>query len=508
MTSVIRHTAKGNVRGFREKDVDHFFKIPFAKPPLGKLRFRAPEEPEPWSGELDATTLPPSPIQLPGSHEGEEFPHRDTTPPDEDCLYLNIYAPENAEGKDLPVMVWLYGGHYMGGSSTQEDLNGENLAKNENVIVVSFNYRVGIFGFMANQYLNSLGEDYRNAGLKDMIMTLKWIQTNISEFGGDPGNVTLFGVSAGSSAINVLMTCPQAKGLFHAAISESGSPFDHDEWDITEKQEIAKCDKFMETIGMSQEDLFTAPVERFLENADAYEFSEFCPYVDGDLFPQRLEPAFLKGDVMDIPVMLGCTSDEAFILLGPREKVTKERFDRTVQMKYGGFSDPIYARYGAYLKQSPAYALGRFRSDNTIANSNYYAKCLDNHRTSPTYYYIFQRVMPGRDPYYFGAHHSSEPPYVFQNLKSKYRDFDKTDAKVSQSVSSYWANFARTYNPDGENLEHWEPFTADNNKVMYLDQPCECTELKTKPVTAELQNLLIKRTKNHNPGLDVNFDQG
>ena len=340
-----------------------------------------------------------------------------------------------------------------------------------------------------------------DAGLEDMLATLRWIKDNIENFGGNPDNVTLFGVSAGSSAINVLLTCPEAEGLFQAAITQSGSPFNHDEWDIDELQEQERCKKYLDSVGIDDEDLFTATVDQLLSKPDEYEASEFCPYVDNRLIPDRLEKSFLKGNIHDIPIILGCTADEASILLGERDKVGKERFDKTVNTKYPNHKKFIYEKYGSYLDASPAYALGRFRSDNTIANMRYFASCLDKNRISPTFYYIFQRVTPGKEPYDFGAYHASENAYHFQNLSSEFINYGESDVRVSNAMAKYWANFARNHDPNTSDLPGWERFDMDSNMIMYIDDPCECVSLKNKSLTIELQKMLEERTEKNNPGL-------
>ena len=504
MNGPIIDTKKGKVQGINENGVNKFLGIPFAMPPVGERRFLPPFENDSWEGILDTTKFKASPMQLPGSSEGSMYPPEKRTSPSEDCLYLNVYTPENSQKKNLPVMVWLYGGHYMNGSSTSEGCEGSNFARNQDVVVVTFNYRVGIFGFMAHPKLHEKSEKCTNAGLEDMLATLRWIKANIEFFGGNPDNVTLFGVSAGSSAINVLLTCPEAKGLFHAAITQSGSPFNHDEWDIDELQEQKRCKKYLDSVGIDDEDLFTATVDQLLSKPDEYEASEFCPYVDGRLIPDRLEQSFLKGNIHDIPIILGCTADEAFILLGDREMVEKERFERTVTTKYPNHKKFIYEKYGAYLNDSPAYALGRFRSDNTIANMRYFASCLVENRLSPTFYYIFQRVTPGKEPHYFGAYHASENAYHFQNLSSKFINYGESDVRVSNTMAKYWANFARNHHPNTSDLPEWKQFDPDSNMIMYIDDPSECVPLKSKSLTIELQKMLEERTEKNNPGLGLN----
>ncbi|MDF7639645.1 carboxylesterase family protein [Lactobacillus sp. ESL0791] len=502
LDSLIRKTEKGKVQGINSNGVNKFLGIPFAKPPIGKRRFMPPEENDPWNGTYDATEFKNSPMQL-SLNESEEYPPEDMTPMSEDCLYLNVYTPENTAEKNLPVMVWFYGGHYTEGTSMSSSCDGSNFSKNQNVIVVTFNYRLGIFGFMAHQSLKNSTKPATNAGVYDMLAALKWIHKNISYFGGDPNNVTLFGVSAGSSAINVLMTCPAANGLYHAVITQSGSPFNHDEWDVDEKQEQARCERYLKSVNITPEELLTAPTEKFLSNPEGYEEAQFCPYVDKTLIPDRLEQSFLKGNINDVPVIVGCTSDEAFILLGPEEKVTKEWFDETVHTKYPEDSDYIYYKYGPYLKQSPAYALGRFRSDNTIANMRYFATCLTKCRKSATYFYIFKHVTPGKNPYYFGAYHASENPYHFQNLDSKYVNYGNIDKKVSDTIAKYWATFAKNHIPGEKNMPKWNKFTRESDMVMYIDEPSECVPLQSKAITDKLQQLLARRTETNNPGLRV-----
>lgn len=504
-------TDKGRIEGFTINGVSKFLGIPFAKPPLAERRFLPPEECDPWSGVLETKALKSSPMQPLKAHGR---PSRSVGEMSEDCLYLNVYAPADAQGRALPVMYWFYGGGYTVGSASMPVFEGEKFVANNDVILVTANYRVGIFGFMSHPLLQEKAAHATNAGVADAIMGLTWVKKNIAAFGGNPDNVTIFGQSAGSSLVNLLMISPPAKGLFHAVITQSGSPFNHDEWDIDTKGAYEKCERFLKKIGIdSWKELYSVSAEYLVKNQVEYALAEFCPYVDGDLLRERLEPAFLKGQFVDVPVMLGCTRDEAFSLVnggdahGSQRQTTKEDFLKTVNTKYpiAEHKEFIINKYGPYASYDPGYALARFRSDNTTANMRYFASCLKEHNISEVYYYLFEHVPPTQDPSFLGAHHGCEVSYVFQTLAADQSiiAYGENDEVISQQVARYWSNFARNHHPNSEQVSHWEAFTPENDLIMYLNNPCECTRLKNKGITDRLEQFLAQRTETNNPGLMV-----
>ncbi len=515
MRDPIVKSTKGKIEGLTENGVNKYLGIPFAKPPIGDLRFLPPVENEAWEGVYEAKTMPNSPMQPTSKNKK---PSRKLTKMSEDCLYLNVYTPDDSKGRNLPVMYWIYGGGYTVGSSAMPIYEGENFVKNNDVILVTANYRVGIFGFMSHPALEDKAEHYTNAGVADAIAGLTWVKNNIAEFGGNPDNVTVFGQSAGSSLINILMLSPQAEGLFHAAITQSGSPFNHDEWDIDIKGTEEKCMNYLATVGItSEEDLYNATAEQFLENPDGYARAEFCPYVDGYLIPDRLEKLFLEGKFHDVPVILGCTADEASSLVnggdahGSQTMTTKESFGKTIDIKYPNpeHNKFIWEKYGPYAEFDPGFALYRFRSDNSVANMRYFASCLYEHNENPVYYYIFEHIPPTEDPSFLGAHHGCEVPYIFQNLEDDkevvaYGEYDKV---ISNSVAKYWTDFAKKHNPNSNEQPQWEEFTPKNNMIMYLNEPCECLELKTKKITDIFERFLAERTETNNPGLKVKYKE-
>ena len=376
----------GTVRGYSHNSVHCFLGIPYAKPPLGELRFLPPQPSEYFSDVYDASYYRDSPMQFDTSGWVAPVAYqqdRRLQPPltySEDCLYLNVWAPKDAGDEPLPVLFWIYGGAYCMGSASMDVYNGASLAR-QGIVVVSINYRLGIFGFLAHPALDRHAPYGTNAGLWDLIAGLRWVKQNIAAFHGDPDNVTIDGESAGSAAVNTLLVCPAAKGLFHRAISQSFSPFNHDEWAHDQQSLQQQSQVYLRSIGIeSEEQLFNAPSQALLgSDPITYRAVEYSPYVDGFLLPEHLEQAFLRGHIHDVPVLLGCTADEATALIGDPTKVSPETFMATLKRKYPDHTDVLYEAYKDQLLQNPAKALARFRSDNTLANMLFFcrrASCL------------------------------------------------------------------------------------------------------------------------------------
>ncbi|WP_294562825.1 carboxylesterase family protein [uncultured Traorella sp.] len=499
MDSLTIKTNKGLVRGIKEDGVNKFLGIPYAKKPVGDLRFSPPVECDSWQGELEVIKWPANPIQP--INESNPFNLNSVSGYSEDCLYLNIFVPDK-DIKDTPVMVWFYGGGYTTGGCSFDSYDGSNMAKNNEVIIVTANYRLGLFGFLYMEEIN--GNNNTNPGLADAIAILKWVKDNISSFGGDKNNVTVFGQSAGSSLINILMISPKAKNLFHAAITQSGSPFNHDEWRLGKNKAQEKTWNYLKKIGInSVEELKNATSERLLIDKDAYAMSEFCPYVDNYYIPDELEKTYLKGVIYPVPVMVGLTKDEATILVsggdshGERGSATASRFERTIVRKYD-FEEArnfLYGKYGSYLKSDPAYALARFRSDNSLANQMYFAECLNERTKEDVYFYIFDRIPPSNNPAFLGAYHGCEIRYIFMNLSDDYSEFDK---KVSQDISKYWTNFAKHHNPNSSDLPNWTKFTKNSKDIMHIDYPCHLEKSYKNYTTDIFMEFLKKKIEINN----------
>lgn len=490
------HVKNGWLLGLAKPGVQAFLGVPYAKPPLGDLRFLPPQPCEDWQGDYPATQYGDGPMQYPDSDFTTIPPYaqdRTLEPPQhfsENCLTLNIWAPENSSGQKLPVIFWIYGGAYTMGNAAMALYSGEALAR-QGAVVVSANYRVGVFGFFAHP---DFPKHATNAGLRDLLMALCWIRENIAAFGGDPQNVTIQGESAGSAAVNTLLVCPQAKGLFHRAISQSFSPFNHDEWAHDRAEMEQRTLSYLHTIGIETlEQAYAAPTEALLGEKSDYAAAEFSPYVDDDVLPEPLEQAFLNGHVHDVPILLGCTANEATVLIGDRHSVTRAKIDATFQRKYPHDLQALYAMYQKDMEKDPAAALARFRSDNTLANMQFYAQTLCRCNASPVYTYLFSRKLPGIDSDFYGAYHASEIPYHFGNLSVIARPFTEEDHHLSRVMMSYWLSFAKDGQPAAPGEPAWQPYDKAKDAWMHLDAACAYAGLPDPARTDFLQNLLSQK---------------
>ena len=448
-------TKYGPVCGIAGKDgtVISYKGIPFAAPPVGNLRFAPPQPPIPWEAELECDIYRPACIQpVKRSHDG--------TPPkccvtSEDCLYLNVWAPADAQGKNLPVMMWIYGGGFTTGRANAPELDGEALAK-RGVILVTCAYRCGPLGFLALPELaKRVGTDKpRNLGILDQTAALEWIRDNIAEFGGDPANVTIFGQSAGGMAVRMLLCAPPAKGLIKRVIVHSGGGLNEGDpvRPLKEMEEISQ--KALDHLGWTVDDLMTRDANEvtncLLEAGnvatDHKELYVFQPFIDEYSIvdvPGRLikEGKFPE----DVSLMCGTVSGDSWM------------FSRKARRQLGGDND--YLRAFAY---SPTVSWGRTQIENGRA---------------PLYGYFYEHLRPGekarRTPdgaAQLLAPHSSDIAYVFGTLNSgsAATDFawEEYDYELSAAMGDYWTNFAKTGDPNGENLPVWTPMTQDSPKVM------------------------------------------
>lgn len=488
-------TNAGFLTGSSRPGVRAFLGIPYAQPPIGPLRFLPPQPYPRWEGTRAAVACGDGPMQ----YEASDFvslpayaQDRTNEPPQhfsENCLTLNVWAPEKAD-RPLPVLFWIYGGAYAMGNAAMALYNGEALAR-QGVVVVSANYRVGLFGFCAHP---ELPKSATNAGLRDLLLALRWVQDNIAAFGGDCENVTIQGESAGSAAVNTLLVCPQAQGLFHRAISQSFSPFNHDEWAHDRAEMEVRTQAYLRTVGIDTlAQAYQSPAAALLGRQSDYMAAEFSPYVDGDLLPEPLEQAFLSGHVHDVPVLLGCTKNEATVLIGDRNSVTRHMVEATFARKYPHDKTALWDLYGEEVERDPSAALARFRSENTLANMRFYAQVLSRCNASPLYTYLFSRQVPGVDADFYGAYHASEIPYHFGNLSLIPRPFTEGDVALSRAMTAYWLSFAATGTPAAPGQPAWLPYDPAQDAWMHLDVPCRFGPLPDPARTDFLQTLLARK---------------
>jgi len=401
----------------------------------------------------------------------------------EDCLTLNVWAP--TQGKTaLPVMVWIHGGGFVAGASSEPRQDGGNLAR-LGVIVVSMNYRMSIFGFFVHPELTAESGKAAsgNYGLLDIVAALEWVQHNIASFGGDPGNVTIFGESAGSFAVNALMASPLASGLFHKAIGESGAAFYSRGLSFKSRTERETMDaKFGTSLLRAQTlaQLRAVPAARLLEavskkgtDRDAFSFS---PDVDGYFLPESVPAIFVAGKQNDVPLLAGWNRDEGSFEVA-KQKPTVASLKETGEREFGPKAEEFLRLYRAENDQQAYRTMEDFEGDHFIAYSTW--KWMEAQKATgkqSVYRYRFDLALPPdpKEPGPAVANHSGEIEYVFGMLDSKARPWRPEDRKVSELMQRYWTNFARIGDPNGGDLPKWPTYESDSGwQTMYLNASLE-----------------------------------
>lgn len=442
--------------------------VPFATPPLGDLRWKAPQPIQPWDGVKVCTENPAAPMQnlpVPFFAWSAEFliPKE---PISEDCLYLNIWTAAESSDEKRPVMVWIYGGGFNSGGNTVPLYDGEELAK-KGIVVVNLNYRVGILGFLAHPELSNESPDQTsgNYGILDQIAALEWVKKNIAAFGGDPDNVTIAGQSAGAFSVNALVVSPKAKGLFHKAIAQSGGMFNRGTGLVSGLQGAEERGKELtDTLGITLAELRKIPADSLLKIR-----GRFGPVVDGKVLP-GVRQAFEEKKYSDVPLLTGWNADDR---VSGNQATSPDEFIANAKKQYGG-------RAGEYLQLFPAGNDAELQETlNTIGVlgfgfQNYtWARMQTEKGQKDAYLYYFTRVPPGEPNY--GAFHSAEFSYSFHTLKNWNRPFEQVDFDLEKIMSAYWVNFVKTGNPNGEGLPEWPVFDPENPLVIELG-----TEVKTR----------------------------
>jgi len=462
------HVEQGTLTGTRGSDssITVYKGVPYAAPPVGVLRWQPPRPLKPWKGVRKANEFSPACPQkleramLPWT---EEFMHQGEM--NEDCLYLNIWTGAEPGSEKRPVMVYIYGGGFTSGSNAVEIYNGEALAL-KGVVVVSINYRVGPLGFLAHPELTkeSSHQTSGNYGLLDQASALWWVHKNISAFGGDPEQVTIFGQSAGAMSVAMLMESPLADGLFARAIIQSGPGLFPAEFlggptslSVAEQAGL----KYAEAKGASSlADLRALPVEKLL---DVPEGISIRPFRDGWVVPLNPRNRSL------VPVINGFTADDlgAGGSLGPAPEETVEAYRNEARQRYGDTAQTFLSLYPVETDADvPAMRRESGRDRARVSMYIWASKQAKKGRNIFTYY--FDRAIPWPEHPEFGAFHSGELPYVFNNLNLLDRPWEDIDKTVADRMSSYWINFAGTGDPNGPDLPTWPPFDPAEAVTMRL----------------------------------------
>jgi para-nitrobenzyl esterase len=486
-------TRQGAVEGTLNGSVRSFLGIPYAAPPIGPLRWKAPQPAAKWSGVREAKAF--------GAHCMQPKLYADMIFRDpggsEDCLTLNVWTPAKDKSAKLPVMVWIYGGGYLAGGTSEPRQDGTNLAAKHDVIVVSMNYRLGIFGFFANAELaaESGHGSAGNYGLLDQAAALRWVQENIKAFGGDPANVTIFGESAGSFSVSAQMASPLAKGLFRRAIGESGGGFNAATVAFKPLAETeAKDTEFAQTVlsATTLAQLRAIPAEQLVEAAQKKPAEgpgyRFTADVDGYFLPESIPVIFAAGKQNDVPLLAGWNHDEGGVSTG----TTVESLKASLANQFGDHGEAAAQVYAASDDAAAVRTASDLAADKFIAYSTWrWMEAQVATGKQPVYRYRFD-LAPPADPNHPGglaAYHSSEIPYVFGNL-DRLQGFAwrPEDYKLSEAMQGYWTNFARTGDPNGADLARW-PAYKPGWQVLYLSPQPEAASDATRPRDLFLEKL-------------------
>jgi len=451
-------TATGRVRGSESLTGVHFWKgIPYAAPPVGLLRWHAPQPVQPWQGTRDALDFGPDFPQAPNpaSRAGRMS---------EDCLYLNVWAPADAAPGSLPVMLWFHGGGFVAGSGADARCDGALLAKRERVVVVTFNYRSGVFGYLAHPMLSRESPQgvSGNYGLLDQLAVLRWVADNIAGFGGDPSRVTAFGVSAGSASIALLLTAPAARGLFQRAILHSpGTARPLATLDEAEAAGAA-LDPDLDTLRALSADDVLALTQRLNPTVRSLTGPRVLrPIRDGVVIPEDERPVFLEGRLHRMPLIVGTNLDEGTFLTRAWPVHTAADNLALLQANFPRAQEEATALYGPTSDADAKAGIAAAFADTQF---NYGARLLLRAMTAagmPCWRYLFTRRRPGRS---HGPDHGDEMGYPFgeiaQGRTREPEPYDDTDRHVSDAMMSAWAAFAKAADPNTPSRERWPRYDA------------------------------------------------
>lgn len=419
----------GQVKGVETptKGVIVYKGIPFAAPPVGKLRWREPQPVVPWKGVKTADKYGAAAMQVtwdPNSFYGKEWRASGSVPFNEDCLYLNVWTPAAGDkSKKLPVAMWIHGGGYREGFAFEPEMDGGEDWASRGVILVSVTYRLGVIGFFSHPLLSAESPHgvSGNYGLMDQAAALKWIYNNIEQFGGDPKNITIFGQSAGAGSVQSLCASPISKGLISKAISMSGGGLNGGRPGMSLDTAQLANKKFMDYFGKTTlEQMRALSFDELIQMSQKYTEATkarigWSPVVDNYFLKGTFSQAAMAKEIPDIPYMIGFTANDLSDMTKP-------------------VSD--FAALRSTQSNKPAYA------------------------------YLFQRQLPGDSS---GAFHSSDLWYVFHSMKHSWRPFNEGDQELSDQMVDYYTNFAKYGNPNGKSGDTWKPYSAQNPQFMVLD---------------------------------------
>jgi para-nitrobenzyl esterase len=493
---LVVRTESGSLRGTSVESAVAFMGIPYARPPVGELRWEAPQPAMPWTGVRDATRPGPACTQVPAGlgvflgPMARAYGSSYTEPPvqsSEDCLFLNVWTPEWPPKHGLPVMVWLHGGNNEVGSGAQSMYNGVSLTA-RGVVLVTTNYRLGALGFFSHPELSAKSPHHSsgNYGLLDQIAALRWVHDNIAHFGGDPQNVTLFGESAGAIDSAMLMTSPLTEGLFRRVISESGPAFDP-------PQTLSQAEAMGKAVGeLAPGEAHRTPLERLraLPAAEVEKLVE--PFkvhfaesftLDGWVLSQSPRDVFLNGSIHKVDLLIGLNGREysGFRLMAKAttkspgnqkdDSPTLQDFLDAGRPCFGIWTKPVMALYFGDILVRRAAGVDKAVGDIGFVCPVGAMAALTSDAGQRVYVYRFDRSVPGRGEEELGAFHSLEVPFVFGALRDPtwhWMPFTPEDAALSNLIQTYWTNFAKSGDPNAQGLPNWPAWTDSKKEFLEI----------------------------------------
>lgn len=485
----------GRVQGsLSDHGVLSFRGIPYAAPPIGELRWKAPQPPLPWEGTRNATHFGPRPVQE--SNLLYEFRSKEMS---EDCLYLNVWTSARSNQEKRPVYVFIHGGSFIHGDGSQPAYDGESMAE-QGIVYVSINYRLGVFGFMSHPEL-SQESGYGgsgNYGLLDQVAALEWIKKNISQFGGDPNRVTIGGESVGAQSVSAHLVSSLSRGLFSAAIAESGSLIDV----RTMVLPLKKSEELgTELSGLSKSKTIAQmrlmPAEKLLELVEKGNPRRFRPVVDGYFLKENPEKTFMAGKQANVPLLVGWNAQEVpAIALFRLRRINVKNYKKAVEKIYGERADEVLVRYPAETNDEVKKAASELMSDRLINYSSWkLAELHAQNKSAAVYRYLFAHPHPGlnlrtiREGNFFQvlikkmlnkvitgtSFHASEIEYALGNLKIQDNYAWKAeDYQVSKQMQSYFVNFIKNGNPNGMGIDripltNWPTYHNGTGEFLKID---------------------------------------
>lgn len=481
----VTHVKSGALGGAKSSTgIESYLGIPFAAPPVGNLRWRPPQQPAAWNGVRDAT------------HYGNACAQRNNNHSSEDCLYLNVWKPAKSHDERHPVMVWIHGGGFVGGSGSDPKFDGTRLAR-KGVVIVTINYRLGVFGFLAHPDLTEESPHHAsgNYGLMDQLYALRWVQENINAFGGDPHRVTIFGESAGATSIGYLLVSPLAKGLFQAAILESPSRVLLPD---PELKQVVNGLTPMETVGTAIvphiAEARTWSTAEVMQRAKAATDTLFAPggkgklgmrpeghvhipdahdapwwaFVDGWVIPHQLQTLYRGGAEIGVPVLAGTNASEGSVFLRNFRPKTTEEYRDYLRLNYWPEGGEMFRLYPATSAGAIRNAVDNIITDGLFLYGVHGIAVAEQRKKEPVYLYRFSRNSQDPKMAALGAWHGAEVPYVFGTADPQLSPgmYDARDRVISEQMMNAWTNFATTGNPNTNGLPRWPAATAQDENYM------------------------------------------